>query len=250
MVKHLELGQFKGFSKKLEGKLMTTKSRGPDFYVNVFEDFLEFIPASSGIARKEINKNIVNVLEHFNATGSLQSKDYLNFTYNSVYLITIMEAYGEFLSSRKQKIVYVDMDNVLVDFQSGINKLSEDIKKEYSGKLDEVPHIFSLMQPMPKAIESYQLLAEYYDTYILSTAPWDNSSAWHDKIVWVKLHLGKVAYKRLILSHHKHLNKGDYLIDDRNAHNGSDKFTGEFIHFASAKFPDWDSVVEHLIGFK
>ena len=31
-------------------------------------------------------------------------------------------------------ILYIDMDNVLVDFQSGINKLSEYEKKEYEGQ--------------------------------------------------------------------------------------------------------------------
>lgn len=146
-----------------------------------------------------------------------------------------------------KKIVYVDMDNVLVNFQSGIDQLSEEIKNEFANRLDEVPHIFSLMQPMPKAIESYDKLASTFDTYILSTAPWENGTAWHDKVVWVKKYLGESAYKRLILSHHKHLNHGDYLIDDRDKHNGSDKFTGEFIHFGSAKFPDWDAVIAHLI---
>ena len=139
------------------------------------------------------------------------------------------------------------MDNVLVDFQSGIDQLTQEVKEEYEGRLDEVPHIFSLMFPMSKAIESYKLLAEKFDTYILSTSPWENPTAGHDKLIWVKKYLGKEAYKRLILSHHKHLNSGDYLIDDRHAHNGSDKFKGEFIHFGSAKFPDWDSVINYLL---
>jgi 5'-nucleotidase len=41
---------------------------------------------------------------------------------------------------------------------------------------------------------------------------------------------------------------GDYLIDDRNAHNGLDKFKGEFIHFGAEKFPDWDSELKYLIS--
>jgi len=82
-------------------------------------------------------------------------------------------------------------------------------------------------------------------TSILSTSPWENSSAWSDKLVWVKKYLGRDAYKRLILSHHKELNIGDYLIDYR-LKNGADKFQGELIHFGSDKFPDWDSVVMYL----
>ncbi len=58
-----------------------------------------------------------------------------------------------------KKILYIDMDNVLVDFPSGIDQLSESIKNKYEGCLDEVPGIFSLMNPMPKAIESFNELA-------------------------------------------------------------------------------------------
>ena len=99
---------------------------------------------------------------------------------------------------------------------------------------------------MPHAIESYEELAQVYDTYILSTSPWGNPSAWHDKLLWVKQYLGEPAYKRLILSHHKNLNRGDFLIDDRTK-NGADRFEGEHILFGSDQFPDWPSVVNYLL---
>ena len=137
------------------------------------------------------------------------------------------------------------MDNVLVDFKTGIDRISSYNKKEYEGRYDEVPDIFSLMDPMEGAIDSYNKLSSQYDTYILSTSPWDNPSAWQDKILWVKKYLEKSAYKRLILSHHKNLNRGDYLIDDR-LKNGADKFIGEHIHFGTEKFPDWKSVLSYL----
>ena len=145
-----------------------------------------------------------------------------------------------------KKVLFVDMDNVLVDFPSGIAQLDEQVKTEYAGRLDEVPGIFSLMIPLSGAIEAYNELANVFDTYILSTAPWENPSAWSDKLLWVKRHLGQVAFKRLILSHHKNLNQGAFLIDDRTK-NGVAEFAGVHIHFGSEKFPDWPSVVEYLL---
>lgn len=143
-------------------------------------------------------------------------------------------------------IVYVDMDNVLVDFPWGIDQLSKELRQEYEGDFDEVPDFFGDLPPVDGAIEGFRTLQEYFDTYILSTAPWNNPSAWTDKHLWVKKHLPKAGYKRLILSHHKNLNYGDYLIDDRKA-NGVENFRGEHIHFESAEFPDWDSVLNYLL---
>ena len=53
-----------------------------------------------------------------------------------------------------KKIIYIDMDNVLVDFKTGIAKLSKDVQVEYEGHLDDVPGIFSLMEPMKGAIDA------------------------------------------------------------------------------------------------
>lgn len=145
-----------------------------------------------------------------------------------------------------KKIVYIDMDNVLVDFKSGIAKTPQETIKEHEGHLDDVPHIFSKMLPMNGAIDAFNKLAQVYDVYIMSTAPWNNPTAWCDKLEWVKKYLGEVAYKRLILSHHKNLCKGDYIIDDRTRH-GVDIFEGEHIHFGTERFPDWASVIQYLL---
>jgi 5'-nucleotidase len=145
-----------------------------------------------------------------------------------------------------RKIVYVDMDGVLVDFKTGIEKLSHADLDIYKGRYDEAPHIFSKMEPKENAIECYIKLCSKYDTYILSTSPWENPTALNDKLDWVKKYLGNHAYKRLILSHNKHLNYGHYLIDDREK-NGADKFLGELILFGGEKFPNWNAVMEYLI---
>lgn len=137
------------------------------------------------------------------------------------------------------KTVYVDMDGVLADFLGAI-------PAGYDGPVDEIDGLFENLEPMPGAIEAFHKLAEKYDVYILSTAPWDNPGAWTDKLLWVKKYLGEVAKKRLILSHNKHLNAGEYLIDDR-LKNGAEKFTGELIHFGTDNYPNWDAVLDYLI---
>lgn len=127
------------------------------------------------------------------------------------------------------------MDGVLVDY-----KHHEEEKEHQKGE-------FLKMQPIKDAIASFNTLAEnpLYEVYILSTAPWDNTCSWEEKRLWVEKYIGKNAYKRLILSHNKHLNLGDYLIDDR-LKNGSDRFTGELLHFGTKDFPNWKAVIKHF----
>ena len=68
----------------------------------------------------------------------------------------------------------------------------------------------------------------------------------HAEGLRVQKYLGEMFYKRLILSHHKNLNHGDYLIDDREK-NGAKEFKGELLQFGSNKFPDWDAILTYLI---
>lgn len=145
----------------------------------------------------------------------------------------------------RKKRVFVDMDNVLVDFESGLAQVSEEVKQEYDGRLDEIPGLFGLMKPMPGAIEAVHELQNHYDLFILSTAPWKNPSAWSDKVRWVTQYLDDVFHKRMVITHRKDLCQGDYLIDDRGK-NGTSEFAGEWIEFASEKFPDWNSVLDYL----
>lgn len=149
-----------------------------------------------------------------------------------------------------QKILYIDLDNALVNVQSGIDRLTNAEYCRYEKRLDEVPGIYARMEPLPGAIEAFCTLSKSFDTYILSTAPWANASAWQNKLEWVHEYLGSEkgtpAYQRLILSHHKHLNRGQFLVDDRSAI-GADRFEGELIQFLTPEFPDWATVTRYLL---
>lgn len=148
-----------------------------------------------------------------------------------------------------KNILYIDMDNVLVDFLSGMAACDPALLEQHKESPDEIPGIFALMQPMPGAIEAYHELSELFDTYILSTAPWENPSAWSDKLEWVKRHLGAPAHKRLILSHNKQLNAGHYLVDDRH-NNGAQEFGKlpgqKWIQFGHEPYGDWPAVTAYL----
>jgi 5'(3')-deoxyribonucleotidase len=146
-----------------------------------------------------------------------------------------------------KKRLYFDMDGVIVDFDSALKLQSEETLKEYEGREDEIPGLFGRMQPMPGAIEAVRKLNEIYDCYILSTAPWGNPSAWSDKVIWITRYLDDIFHKKMVITHCKHLCMGDILIDDRDKHGVRD-FEGEWIHFGSERFPDWDSVLDYLIS--
>lgn len=145
-----------------------------------------------------------------------------------------------------KKRLFFDMDGVLVDFDSALSQQSEATLKQYEGRFDEIPGLFGLMKPMPGAIDAVHRLNEYYDCYVLSTAPWGNPSAWSDKVIWITKYLDDVFHKRIIITHCKNLCNGDILIDDRDK-NGTSEFEGEWIHFGSEQFPDWNSVLKYLL---
>lgn len=146
-----------------------------------------------------------------------------------------------------KKILYFDMDGVLADFQSGLDRQCDAVLQKYKHHPDEIPGLFAVMDPVPGAVDAVRRLEPFFDVYILSTAPWWNPSAWTDKVLWVKRVFGDVFYKRVIISHHKELCIGDYLVDDRDR-NGAAEFRGELIRFGSERFPGWEGVVEYLLS--
>ena len=107
------------------------------------------------------------------------------------------------------------------------------------------------MDSMPAAIEAHAELATPFDPYLHSTAPGKKPTAWSDKLLWVQQHIGleegTPAHKRLSLSHHKHLNRGDFLVDDRDTR-GAREFEGEWLQFGAGDFGDWAVTVAYLRG--
>lgn len=153
------------------------------------------------------------------------------------------------------KILYIDMDGVVADFDSALKNLcpeidtiiDHDMRSAMVDKVcEENYEIFHTLPPIEGAIDAVRLLADHYDVYFLSTPMWNVPHSFIGKRIWIREHFGPWANKRLILTHRKDLNIGDFLIDDR-LKNGAGEFTGMHIHFGTEKFPDWVSVLAFLL---
>ena len=113
-----------------------------------------------------------------------------------------------------KKIIYVDLDGVIVDL---LGFIDSEYNKEYIDQIgygtiiDRDARPFYKAKPITGAIDAINQLqaSEKYEVYLLSTAPWANEEAWKAKRIWVDDHLGHIMNRRLILSHNKNLLKGD-----------------------------------------
>lgn len=133
-----------------------------------------------------------------------------------------------------KKIVLIDMDGVLVELGDGNFK---DNKNKIG--------FFENNKPIKDAINAFKELSAKYDCYIVTTPVWSNPNCWMEKRLWVETHLGLEAKKRLILTHHKNLIKGDIIIDDTINH-GVDKFEGKQIMFGKEPYQNWKQILEYL----
>ncbi len=145
------------------------------------------------------------------------------------------------------KILFIDLDGVIADFITAMNSHPCRKISPYDEHPDTIPGIFRNLNPIFGSIEAIKILLDsnQYEVYFLSTAPWNNPSAWTDKRLWLEDQFGDSVNRRLILTHRKDLLKGDILIDDR-PNNGAKDFEGTWIQFGTEEFPDWRSILKYL----
>lgn len=111
-------------------------------------------------------------------------------------------------------IIYLDMDDVLCDFQSSYRKALLDNpsitfpQSQYG--------FFANLNPIEGAIDAAKALekSNKYQPYILTAPSLKNPLCYTEKRVWVEKWLGFSYVKKLIICPEKSLLKGDYLIDD------------------------------------
>ena len=143
---------------------------------------------------------------------------------------------------RERPILFIALDDTLSDNSNGWRKFSEEQLQTYAGRLYDIPGFFEALEPMSAAVKAFQTLAETYDVYVVSSVPPTNPSALSEKQKWVDRWLGVLAYNRFIITNHKQLLYGDYLIDAHQT-NGASDFMGTFLHFGEDPYKTWEDVM-------
>jgi 5'(3')-deoxyribonucleotidase len=157
----------------------------------------------------------------------------------------------------EKKILFIDMDGVLVDFGHQVKNIMNDpmISKELKDRPDLIKNIFLDPPPIDGAIDAINKLKESkkYELFIATTAPWNNPPSFMHKRLWVENYFGDIFKKRIFITSRKDLLVGDFLIDDRLA-NGAGEFKGELLRFGWDyerkkwnEYKNWNMILDKLI---
>ena len=121
-----------------------------------------------------------------------------------------------------KKIIYVDMDGVISDFDKAA--------KEGGWTHRPDKHVdFRNLDLIEDAVSSMIKLNEDFDIFIATTPPWDRPEVWGQKREWIAEHFPWLK-KKMILTHRKDLLIGDILIDDTRWR-GQPDFKGHWYWF-------------------
>ena len=158
----------------------------------------------------------------------------------------------------EKKILYIDMDGVLVNFNQTVLDWYErfpHLKERYKLFPDHIHGIFRDAKPIDGSINSVHELVKSgkYEIFIASAAPWGNPESSTDKRYWIEREFPHIFHKRIILTHRKDLLIGDYLIDD-SLGNGAKDFKGTLLRFGVDyktglinEYPTWDDILNKLL---
>lgn len=141
--------------------------------------------------------------------------------------------------------IYIDMDDVLCDFTSAYKNMR--IKYPEIKYPQSQYGFFRNLKPMERAVNTFKMLSNTFDVWILTAPSTYNPMSYTEKREWVENHLGFDVCEKLIISPDKSLLKGSYLIDDlASGRAKQDKFEGDLIVFGQEPYENWGKVYDYF----
>jgi 5'-nucleotidase len=150
-------------------------------------------------------------------------------------------------------IIYVDMDDTLCAYTSEHRQFR--LSHPEITFPQSIPGFFKDLDPIVGAVEALHWLNTQQGAriFILTAPSVHNPLCYTEKRLWVEKHLGFDWVHQLIISPHKGLFIGDYLIDDCSFGRGQEGFTGKLLHFGKYPLIYWSNVCDYFIenhGFR
>lgn len=149
-----------------------------------------------------------------------------------------------------KKLLFIDLDGVVADFDKGVEKWSSDLgitPQEFKDrKLYRRERFYYDLDLIPGAKEAIMELSSKYEIAFVSAPSWNNPHSFTEKRLWIEEVFGDWSKKRMDLSFRKGNYIGHYLVDDRTKYGAGD-FIGEHIMFGKDPFRDWGAVKEYLL---
>ena len=127
-----------------------------------------------------------------------------------------------------KKIIYVDMDGVISDFDKAA-------KEQGDGKRPDLYVDYRNLELIPGAQDALIKLNQDFDIFIATTPPWSRPDIWTHKREWIEEYFPWLK-RKIIYTHRKDLLIGDILIDD-SRWRGQPDFQGDWYWFNQ----NWDS---------
>lgn len=127
-----------------------------------------------------------------------------------------------------KSIIYLDMDQVLVNFNSS-SRIPKNEKHLYNHPEIFKKGFFLELTPMVGAIDfvNYLLDLDKYDVYILTQPVAKSYFSYSEKVQWIEEYIPRLLDK-IIMTQNKLLLKGDLLVDDNEKWKD---FDGKFFLF-------------------
>ncbi len=146
----------------------------------------------------------------------------------------------------QKTIIYVDLDDTLCDYKGAFECLKESSPEIAFPQSQQ--GFYEGLKPLSDAIGAFHWLCKQaqFDVYILTAPSIYNPLCYSEKRRWVEQHLGIEHVHRLIISYHKNLLIGDYLIDDKAEGRGQESFEGELIHFGASGLRTWRDIKRYI----